>query len=186
MKFARSLRHSRKLIALASLCGALAALCGALAAQVQVAPACSHIPFKSYVSMVTAARDRIVLPPADRDELNRHLGTARNGPGPLWLGERQYALNLALLKVGLPAATRGPEAELTPEQRETLVRQDAEELLPQIEELQVEHSLTPAETAEVGRLKAETSRLVANHKWREAIATGNRALLLLGVLFPRC
>ena len=109
---------------------ALAVVIGASTAQ-----ACSHIPFKVYVEMAESALKSKDLGPAVREDASKWLSVARDGNGPLWTGERQQALNKALRALDLPQATRGPDREVSAQQRDALLRADAEGMPQQIDEL---------------------------------------------------
>ena len=160
---------------------ALAVVIGAPAAQ-----ACSHIPFKVYVEMAESALESKDLGPAVREDASKWLTAARDGNGPLWSGKRQQALNKALQALGLPQATRGPDREMSAQQRDALLRADAEGMSQQIDELIALRPPAPQILAEVEPLRARVVEALAAGKFQDAVNTGNEALLKLGALFPRC
>ena len=102
---------------------ALSVVC--ILAAPTAASACSPMPFDLHVFMATRALQSTELEPAKRDEAERWLAAARDGKGPRWHGERQQALNKALVVLSLPEATRAPLEELSPQEQETQRRERA-------------------------------------------------------------
>jgi transketolase len=150
------------------------------------ASACSPIPFDLHVFMATRALQSTELEPAKRDEAERWLAAARDGKGPRWHGERQQALNKALVVLSLPEATRAPIEELSAQEQETQRRDDAKDTLATIDDMLPKSKLSDADLAKVKQLRGQVGNFIAARKWAEASSAGTEALLKLGVGFPKC
>ncbi len=151
-----------------------------------VASACRPMPFDLHIVMATRALQSKKLEPAMREEAERWLTAARDGKGPRWHGERQQALNKALIILSLPEATRAPLAELSPQEQQTQRREDAKDTMTAIDELLPKSKLTDADLAKVKQLREQVARFIAARKWTKASDAGAEALLKLGVGFARC
>ena len=169
---------------LRGLCIALSVGC-ALAAPT-VAFACRPSPFDLHIVMATRALQTKTLEPAKREEAQRWLAVARDGKGPRWNGERQQALNKALVILSMPEATRAPLDELSPREQVQQQRAEAADTIASIDELLVKSKLSGAELAKVKELRGQAAKYVAAGKWGKAVDTGTEALLKLGVSFARC
>jgi hypothetical protein len=168
----------RKLFITLSVVGMLAAPTSAFA--------CRPRPFDLHISQVTQALQAKTLDPAKRAEAERWLAAARGGKGPRWHGERQQALNKALVILSMPQATRAPLNELSPRQQEEQQRNEAQATLASVDVLMAKNKLSEAELAKVKQIREQVVKFIAAGKWAKASDTGTEALLKLGVSFPRC
>ena len=117
--------------------------------------ACRPMPFDLHVAMATRALQTKKLEPGKRQEAERLLTTARDGKGPRWHGERQQALNKALVILSMPEASRAPLEELSPREQEEQRRDDAKDTLASIDDLLPKRTLSDADLAKVKQIRDE-------------------------------